>query len=61
LAHVCDFRANSDLPRWLSQEEAAAMQHFLQAKPKVQQIGRYQFQLDDRLVDFSAIATSRPW
>jgi alpha-galactosidase len=61
LAHVCDFRANSDLPRWLSQEEAAAMQHFLQAKPKIHQTGRYQFQLDDRLVDFSAIATARPW
>jgi alpha-galactosidase len=61
LAHVCDFRANSDLPAWLSPEEAQTMQHFLTAKPNVKQTGRYQFLLDDRLVDFTAIAAARPW
>jgi alpha-galactosidase len=61
LAHVCDFRANADLPAWLSPEEAETMQHFLQTKPTVKQTGRYQFLLDDRLVDFTAIAAARPW
>jgi alpha-galactosidase len=61
LAHVCGFRANSDLPAWLSPAEAQTMQQFLKDKPQVQQISRYEFLLDDRRVDFSAIAAARPW
>ncbi|MFT6116721.1 MAG: alpha-galactosidase [Candidatus Azotimanducaceae bacterium] len=61
LAHVCDFRANSDLPAWLSPDETQTMQRFLAARPEIKQTGRYAFMLDDRRVDFTAIAAARPW
>jgi alpha-galactosidase len=61
LAHVCGFRATSDLPEWLDADERVALESFLTSRPEVQQVGRYRFLLDGREVDFSDVAEGRPW
>jgi alpha-galactosidase len=53
LACVCNFKATSDLPQWLGDEERATLSHFLNHQPKVERKGRSTFLLDDREVDFS--------
>jgi len=53
LAMVCSFKATSDLPQWLTQNEMRHLRQFLNTTPKVTQIGRYVFQIDDRIVDFT--------
>lgn len=57
LALVCEFKATSDLPQWMTKEELAQMRAFLESNPKVKQAGRYLFQLDDRVVDFTPAAS----
>ena len=54
LALICNFKANSDPPSWLREEDRVKLIKFLQASPKVIKKGRYQYLLDDRKVDFSA-------
>ncbi len=57
LALVCEFKATSDLPQWMTKEELAQMRAFLESNPKVKQADRYHFQLDDRMVDFTPAAS----
>jgi alpha-galactosidase len=57
LALVCEFKATSDLPQWMTKGELAQMRSFLESNPKVKQAGRYLFQLDDRTVDFTPAAS----
>jgi alpha-galactosidase len=59
LAYICDFKATSDLPQWLTNDELGQLRSFLEARPKIKQTGRYIFQIDDRTVDFTS-ATSMP-
>jgi alpha-galactosidase len=59
LAYICDFKATSDLPQWLTNDELGQLRSFLEARPKIKQTGRYIFQIDDRTVDFTS-ATSLP-
>ena len=54
LALVCQFKATSDLPQWMTTAELGQLRQFLEADPKIEQMGRYVFQLDHRVVDFSA-------
>jgi len=54
LAYICDFKATSDLPQWMTQDELDELRFFLGAKPKVARSGRYTFQVDDHLVDFTS-------
>ncbi len=54
LARVCNFKATSDLPQWLSSGERAELEEFLNESPKVTQTGRYTFKVGDRSVDFSS-------
>jgi alpha-galactosidase len=54
LALICDFKATSDLPQWMTAEEREQVRAFLLAQPKVTQLSRYTYQLDDRIVDFSS-------
>lgn len=54
LALICDFKATSDLPQWMTPEEREQVRAFLLAQPEVKQISRYVYQLDDRIVDFSS-------
>lgn len=61
LALICNFKATSDLPQWLTASERQALRAFLEAKPRIQQTDRYIFQLDDRQVDFGpAISLPTP-
>ncbi|MBN2386785.1 MAG: alpha-galactosidase [Anaerolineales bacterium] len=53
LALVCGFKASSDLPAWLNDDETAALKAFLESDPKIKRNGRYAFRIDDRPVDFS--------
>jgi hypothetical protein len=59
LALVCNFRATSDLPQWLSAEEKDSLRAFLKDKHKPAQTGRYTFKLGKKNVDFSS-AVSMP-
>jgi alpha-galactosidase len=53
LAQVCNFKATSDLPQWLSTDEREALRAFLETEPEIERTGRYIFCLDGREVDFS--------
>jgi len=53
LAFICNFKATSDLPGWLSADEKKALRNFLEADPVITQSGGYTFQIDGRNVDFS--------
>lgn len=58
LAYICDFKATSDLPRWLSADEKLALTEFLKNKPAIKQISRYVYQVGSRTVDFQpAVST----
>jgi len=59
LAYICDFKATSDVRQWMTSDELEQLRFFLNAKPKVKQMGRYTFQIDDRVVDFTS-AISMP-
>ncbi len=59
LAYICDFKATSDLPQWMTYDELEQLRSFLNTNPKVKQAGRYIFHIDDRMVDFTS-ATSMP-
>lgn len=54
LAQICEFKATSDLPQWMTQNETDELRSFLNSTPKVEQTGRYTFRLDDREVDFAS-------
>jgi hypothetical protein len=53
LAIVCGFKATSDLPQWMTTAEREDLRAYLETDPEITQTGRYAFQLDNRLVDFS--------
>jgi len=54
LAAITGFKATSDLPAWLTPEERASLADFLNAKPSIEQTGRYTFEIGGRRVDFSS-------
>jgi len=54
LALVCNFKAASDLPQWMTDEERESLREFLNANPKVKRLNRATFQINDRVVDFSS-------
>jgi alpha-galactosidase len=55
LALICDFKATSDLPQWFTSDEREQLRAFLKRKPKIRQISRYVFQIDNEVVDFSSV------
>lgn len=59
LAHTCGFRAVSDPPGWLDDDQRAALSGFLTARPEVRQLDRYRFRLGGEVVDFTAAALRR--
>jgi alpha-galactosidase len=61
LALICDFKATSDLPQWMTPQEREQVREFLLAQPKVEQLSRYVYKLNDHIVDFSsAVALPKP-
>ena len=54
LALICDFKATSDLPQWMTSQEREKVRAFLDSETDSIQVSRYVFKLDDRIVDFSS-------
>jgi alpha-galactosidase len=54
LAQICEFKATSDLPQWMTKDEIDELRTFLTSTPKVEQTSCYTFRLDDREVDFTS-------
>lgn len=52
LADICGFRAVSDPAGWLTGDELQAMTEYLLRTPRVERVGRYEFRIDGRAVDF---------
>jgi len=62
LGTISGFKATSDLPQWLNTQEKEILREFLESSPTVQKKGRYEYQIDGRIVDFNQampIPTSR--
>jgi hypothetical protein len=53
LALVCQFKATSEIPQWLSEEDKQQLRAFLEDASEIRPIGRYKFQVGHRNVDFS--------
>ncbi len=60
LALIFNFRATSDAPQRLSQQEKEELRAFLQAAPEIAQTGRYSFRVGERAVDFSSAVQAPP-
>ena len=54
LACICDFKATSDLPQWMTKDEHDELRSFLGTKRKVVRTGRYIFHVNDCVVDFTS-------
>jgi alpha-galactosidase len=54
LAVVCNFKATSDLPQWMTTAEREALRGFLNCAPNVQRLDSSKWRIDDRVVDFSS-------
>ncbi len=54
LGRITGFKATSDLPQWMSPADQEALRSFLEISPTIRKLGRYQYQIDDRQVDFSS-------
>jgi len=55
LAQICNFKATSDLPNWLTGPEHKLLFDFLKHQAMVVRTGRYTFILDGQKVDFSPV------
>jgi alpha-galactosidase len=56
-AILSDFRAVSDPPEWLDDQERAAMRDFFSAEVETERIDRYRYRIGSRLVDFEPAIT----
>ena len=55
LALVCNFKATSDIPEWLSPVERRELREFLEASPKIERTSRYMFDIGGHQVDFAPV------
>lgn len=60
LALLCNFKATSDLPQWMTSKEREAVREFLNSAPQVKRLSRAKFQIGDHAVDFSPALTLPP-
>jgi len=54
LALICNFKATSDLPQWLSKKEREGLRAFLEKYPTIEQLDRYRFKVDGQQIDFGS-------
>lgn len=52
MAQICNFKATSDIPAWLTDTELSALREFLECSPEVRKTGQKSFQIGDHEVDF---------
>jgi hypothetical protein len=55
LVQITTFKATSDLPQWLKPAERKRLLAFLEEQPRIEQLARYRFRINDHMVDFSPI------
>ncbi|MFN8414612.1 MAG: hypothetical protein U0Z26_19700, partial [Anaerolineales bacterium] len=60
IALVCNFKATSDLPQWMTAEEREQLRSFLNTPTNVERIDRYTFRVNDRVVDFTTAVALPP-
>ncbi len=53
LALICDFRATSDLPQHLTDNERKSLRLFLEDQPIIEQISHHVFKINERTVNFT--------
>ena len=54
LGTITRFKATSDLPQWMNQQDTASLRDFMETNSDIQKISRYEYQINDRIVDFSS-------
>ncbi|MBE3117121.1 MAG: hypothetical protein IMZ50_00005, partial [Candidatus Atribacteria bacterium] len=54
LAQICNFKATSDIPAWLTDSERSALREFLESRPEARKTGRTAYQIGDHEVDFAS-------
>ncbi|HEX7540551.1 MAG TPA: glycoside hydrolase family 36 protein [Anaerolineales bacterium] len=54
LAQICNFKASSDIPAWLTDSERSALREFLENRPEIRKTGRTTYQIGDHEVDFGS-------
>ena len=52
LAQIAGFKSTSDLPKWLDPEELKQLESFFKESPACKRVGRYQYLIGNREVDF---------
>jgi len=52
MAQICNFKATSDIPAWLTDSERSALREFLDSRPEVRKSGRTTYQIGDHEMDF---------
>lgn len=55
IATLSGFPAISDPPAWIEPEDHAELREFLTGSPATEQLDRYRFRIDDRIVDFGPL------
>jgi alpha-galactosidase len=54
LGSISGFKSTSDLPQWMNAPEKETLREYLESVPTVKKKKRYQYQIDERVVDFGA-------
>ena len=60
LAMICNYKATSDIPAWLTDTERSALRTFLQTTPVVHKTGAMAYRVGDTDVDFSPFISIPP-
>jgi alpha-galactosidase len=60
LALICNYKSTSDIPQWLANNERERLRDFLNSKPKITQVSRYIYQIDNLTLDFSSAISLSP-
>jgi alpha-galactosidase len=60
LGAITGFKATSDLPQWMNEQEVKSLRDFLESDIEVKKTARYKYQVDGREVDFSTAMPMYP-
>ncbi len=60
LALICRFKASSDLPQQLSDEQKNQVRNFIFSNPVICRTGRYTFNIDDQIIDYAEYVSLPP-
>jgi len=60
LGTITGFKATSDLPQWMSEQDAASLQDFMNNDLNIRKLSRYKYSINHRIVDFSHAISTHP-